>query len=61
MQVRFGCKVYMESYMPLNGSSFMITSTTFKSYLLMVGLTQNQETMALRTLITVGLIPFYHV
>jgi hypothetical protein len=50
-----GCKVYMDSYMASNGSSFMVTWTIFKTHLLEVGLTQNWETMALRTLPTVGL------
>jgi hypothetical protein len=44
------CKAYMESY--------MVTWTIFKNHLLEVGLTQNEETMALRTLITVGLFYF---
>ena len=50
-----GCKVYMNSYM---ASCFMVTWTTFKTHLLEVGLTQNRETMELRTLITVGLFYF---
>ena len=41
------CKVYMDFYIALNGSCFMITWTIFKNYLLEVGLTQNRETMAL--------------
>ena len=48
-----GCKVYMDSYMTSNGSCFMITWVSFKNHLLEVGLTQNQETMALQTLTTV--------
>ena len=53
-----GCKVYMDSYMALNGSRFMVTWTIFKNCLLEVGPTQNWETMALRTLTTVGLFYF---
>ena len=50
-----GCKVYMDSYMVSNGSCFMVTWIIFKNHLLEVGLTQNQETMALRTLTIVDL------
>ena len=50
-----GCKVYLDSYMASNGSSFMVTLTIFKDHLLEVGPTQNQETKALRTLTTVDL------
>ena len=53
-----GCKVYMDSYMASNGSCFMVTWTISKNHLLEVGLTQNRETMALRTLTTVGLFYF---
>ena len=53
-----GCKVYMETYMALNGTCFMVTWTIFKNRLLEVGLTQNQETMALRLLTTVDLFYF---
>ena len=49
------CKVYMDSYMASHGSYFMVTWIIFKNHLLEVGLTQNQETMALRTLTTVDL------
>jgi hypothetical protein len=42
-----GCKVYMDSYMTLNGSRFMVTWTVFKNHLLEVGLTQNREIVAL--------------
>ena len=38
-----------------NGSCFKIVWTTFKNYLSEVGLTQNQETMALQMLTTVDL------
>ena len=50
-----GCKVYMDSYVALNGSCFTVTWFIFKNYLLEVGLTQNWETMALRNLTTVDL------
>ena len=42
----------------LHGSCFMVTSIIFKNHLWEVGLTQNRETMALRTLTTVGLFYF---
>ena len=48
----------MDSYVALNGSRFMVTWTTFESHLLEVGLTQNQETMALWTLITIDFFYF---
>ena len=60
MWMQDGCKVYMDSYMASNGSCFMVTWTIFKNHLLEVGLTQNRETMALRTLTTVDLFYFYH-
>ena len=53
-----GCKVYMDPYMASNGTFFMVTWTITKNHLLEVGLTQNRETMALRTLTTVGLFSF---
>ena len=52
------CKVYMDSYMASNGSCFMFTWTLFKNHLLKVGLTQKQETLALRNLTTVDLLYF---
>ena len=52
------CKVYMDSYMASNGSSFMVTWTISKNHLLEVGLTQTRETMALRMLTTVDLFYF---
>jgi hypothetical protein len=58
MWMQDGCKVYMDSYMASNGSCFMVTWTILNNHLLEVGLTQNQETMALRTLTTVGLFHF---
>ena len=53
-----GCKVYMDSYIASNGSCIMVTWIIFKNCFFEVGLTQNWETMALRTLITVGLLCF---
>jgi hypothetical protein len=54
-----GSKVYMDSYMALNGLLFMVTWTIFINHLLEVGLTQNRwETMALRTL---TIVEFDHV
>ena len=50
-----GWKVYMDSYMALNGLCFMVTWTVFKNHLLEVGPTQNRETMALRRLATIDL------
>ena len=44
--------------MASNGSCFTVTWITFKNHLLEVGLTQNRETMALRTLTTIGLFYF---
>ena len=57
-ECKMDVKVYMDSYMALNGSYFMITWTVFKNHLLEVGLTQNQETMAFLMLTTVGLFYF---
>jgi hypothetical protein len=53
-----GCKVYMDSYITLNGSCSVVTWTNLKTHLLEVGLTQNQDTMALRALTTVDLFYF---
>ena len=50
-----GYKVYMDSYMAPDGSYFTITWTIFENNLFKVSLTQNRETMALRTLTTVDL------
>ena len=44
--------------MASNGSWFMVTWTIFKFYLLEVGLTQNWETMALRTVTIIVLFYF---
>ena len=59
MWMQDGCKVYMA----LNGSCFMVTWSILKNHLLKVVLTQNQETMALRTLTTIYLFIYsiYHV
>jgi hypothetical protein len=48
----------MDSYMASNGSCFMVTWTLFKNHLLEVGLPQNRETMALRTLTIIDLSYF---
>ena len=53
-----GCNVYMDSYVASIGSYFMVTWIIVKNHLLEVGLTQNQETMVLRTLTTVDLFYF---
>ena len=53
-----GCNVYMDSYMALNGSCFMVTWTIFKNHFLEIGVTQNRETMALRNLTSVDLLYF---
>jgi hypothetical protein len=45
----------MDAYVASNGACFMVTWTIFKYYLLDIGLTQNWETMALRTLTTVDI------
>ena len=37
-----GHKAYMDSYMALNGSCFMVTWTIFKNHLLEVGPTQTK-------------------
>ena len=44
MWMQNGCIVYMDIYMALNGSCFMVTWIIFKNHLLEVGLTQNQGT-----------------
>jgi hypothetical protein len=51
----------MDSFMALNGPYFMVTFTIFQNHLLEVGLTQNQETMALRMLTIVDLFYFSQV
>ena len=49
----------MDSYVASNGSCFMVTWTMLENHLVEVGLTQNQETMTLRTLATIDL--FYPI
>ena len=61
MWMQDGCKVYMESYMALNGSCFMVTWTVFKNHLLEVGLTQNQETHGTMNAHNYWFILFYHM
>jgi hypothetical protein len=61
MWMQDGCKVYMDSYMALNGSCFMVIWTIFQNHLLEIDLRQNWETMALRTLTTVGLFNLSYV
>ena len=39
------------SYMTLNGTCFTVTWNIFRSHVLEVGLTQNQETVAFRMLL----------
>jgi hypothetical protein len=51
-------KVYVDSYIASNGLCFMIMWTISKNDFMEVGLTQNWETMALRTLTTVDLFYF---
>ena len=53
-----GWKVYVDSYMALNGSCFMVNWTILKNHLLEVGLTQNRETMTLQMFTTVDLFYF---
>ena len=55
MWMQDGCKVYLDSYLALNGSCFMVTWIVFKNHLFEICLTQNRKTMALWTLTTVGL------
>ena len=49
-----GCEVYMGSYVASNGLHFRVTWTIVQNHLLEVGLTQNRETVTLRTFTTVG-------
>ena len=44
--------------MASNESCFKVTWTIFENHMLEVGLTQNWETMALRTLTTIGFFYF---
>ena len=54
--IQDGCKIYMSSYMAINGPCFMGTWISFKTHLLEVGLTQTGETVPLRTLTTIILL-----
>jgi hypothetical protein len=57
------CKTGVESTWVLTSHQmdhFVVTWIIFKNHLLKIGLTQNRETMALWTLITVDFILFYH-
>ena len=58
MGMQDGCKVYVDSYTASNGPCFMVTLIILKNHLLEVGLTQDRETVTLRTLTTVSLIYF---
>ena len=53
-----GCKVYMDSYVALNGSCFMVAWIVFKNHFLEVGLKKNRETMAFQMFIIVRLCYF---
>ena len=53
-----GCKVYMDSYMASNGSRFHGHMDYFQEPPLGGSPDTNRETMALRTLTTVGLFYF---
>ena len=52
------CKLYMDSYMSLNGSCFMVTCIIFKNHLLEVHSIQNEETMTLQMLTIIDLSYF---
>ena len=58
MWMENGCEVYMDFYMALNESCFMVTWTIFQTRLLEVGLAQNKETMALWMLTIIDLFYF---
>ena len=53
-----GVKPTRVPYMASYGACSMVTWTIFRNHLLKVGLTQNQETMTLCTLATIGLFYF---
>jgi hypothetical protein len=57
MWMQDGCRVYMDSYMALNGSCFMVTRIIFNNHL-QVGLTQNWETLALQILTIIDVFYF---
>ena len=50
-----------DSYMTLNGSSFMVTRTIFINHLLEVGVIWNHKTISLQTLTTIDLLYFIMV
>jgi hypothetical protein len=59
--LQVGCKLVKSTWIPAwhqNGSCFMVTWTISKNHLLEVGLTQNQETIALRHLTVIDLFLF---
>ena len=58
MWVQDGCKIFMDSYMALNGPRFTVTWTIVKNHLLEVGLPQNRETTALWMLTNVDILCF---
>ena len=61
--MQHGCKVYMDSYMAWHrvGHVSWSLGLFFKNHFLRVGLTLNQETMALRTLTPVELFYFFFI
>ena len=61
MWMQDGCKVCMDSYVASKGPCFMVTWAILKNHPLEVGLTQNQETIALWLLTIVWFILIYHV
>ena len=50
-----GCKAYTDLYMTSSGLHLMVIRIISKNHLLEVGVTQNQETVTLQTLMTVDL------
>ena len=58
MWMQDGCKVYMDSYMAMNGSCFMVIWIMFKIHFLEVDLTRNRKTMAFQMLTTIDLFYF---
>ena len=53
-----GCEFYVEFYVALIGSCFMVTWIVLKNRFLEVGLMQNRETMTLGMLRAIGLFYF---
>ena len=60
-ECKMDVKVYMDSYMALNGSCFMLTWTIFKNRLLEIGLTQNQGDHGTLKAHKRWFVLFYHV